>query len=109
MWIRSGRLQACFWIKGIKYVSWGDVSDISKSCVDFHFYCRPAYRRLRTIAYAFICTYAYGVRIHTYRYVQKKLTDAKIQLLQLRDVAGTDITPELCERICQDIKKIAKG
>lgn len=32
--------------------------------------------------------------MYIYRY-EKKLTDAKLQLLQLRDVAGTDIAPEL--------------
>ena len=39
----------------------------------------------------------------------KKLNDAKSQLLQLKDIAGTDITPELCERTCKEIQQIAKG
>lgn len=41
--------------------------------------------------------------------IRKSLNDAKIHLLQLKDVVGRDITPELCERTCKEIQQIAKG
>jgi len=39
----------------------------------------------------------------------EKLDDAKMYLLQIQDVAGTDITPEFCKRTYKAIQQIAKG
>lgn len=32
-----------------------------------------------------------------------------MELLQLKDAAGEDITLEFCERACEEVQKIARG